>query len=100
MAGVWRSPRAALACIAAGVLCAAAPDLGQVWRSREPRAVVVREVGLEGTALSLEPGRVVVVRQRSGERAQVRAGRGVEGWVRADHLLSLEPSRADIKEPG
>ncbi len=100
MAGVWRSPRAALACITAGVLCAAAPDLGQVWRSREPRAVVVREVGLEGTALSLEPGRVVVVRQRSGERAQVRAGRGVEGWVRADHLLSLEPARVDAKEPG
>jgi BatD DUF11 like domain len=92
LAGVWRSPRVALACLVAGVMCASAPIVDQLWRSREPRAVVLREVGLEGTSLSLEPGRVVVVRQRSGERAQVRAGRGVEGWVRADHLLALGPS--------
>jgi len=36
----------------------------------------------------------VVNRDRShaADRAQVRAGRGVEGWVRSETLLSLEPS--------
>jgi hypothetical protein len=82
-------PRA-VGLLAGAVLCAGAPFVIRAWSVREPRAVVMHEANLEGSPLSLEPGRVVIVRARAGARARVRAGRGVEGWIRADHLALPE----------
>jgi hypothetical protein len=59
--------------------------------ARKSDAAVVREsVALEGTGLELEPGQIVHIVERAGERMQVRAGRGVVGWLPSRALYGLE----------
>jgi len=59
--------------------------------ARKSDAAVVREsVALEGTGLELEPGQIVHIVERGGERMRVRAGRGVIGWLPSRAVYGLE----------
>lgn len=63
-------------------LITALADPVQSWLARGSRnAVVLDEAQLEGTDLELQPGQVVKVEERSGNRARVQAGRTAAGWV-------------------
>lgn len=80
--------------LAAGLLllAAAAAAAVPVQRARfvrTPIAVVETLVPLEGAGIDLDPGQVVRVVERSGERARVRAGRGAEGEVPAGVLRDV-----------
>ena len=58
--------------------------------ARASRAAVSRSVNLVGTGLGLEPGQVVSVVARAGDRVRAVAGHGVVGTLPADVLLPIE----------
>ncbi len=74
-------PVAVLAVLASGA--AVALPLQRSSRSGDPVAVVETLTPLDGAGIELDPGEVVRLLGRDGERIRVRAGRGVEGTVPA-----------------
>lgn len=84
----WLGRRAALACLVAAALLAAADPMQRLWNRREERAVVTSGVPLEGAGVELVPGQVVRIEERDGTRVRVRAGKDARGWVPAATLVS------------
>ena len=78
--------RGRIAPAAAALGGAAVFPVQSLLRARDPRAVVLDRIALEGSGLSLEPGQVVRVRERNGERARVDAGADVVGWMLGSQL--------------
>ena len=86
-----RIPAAAAAALAIG--CAAVFPLQGWTTERATRAVLESEATLQGPDLQLSAGQVVTVLRRSGERANVLAGRDIVGWIPAAMLIDLEAGR-------
>lgn len=73
----------------------------QGWMAeRSGRAVVIRQVPLEGADLELQPGQVVVEVGREGARARVRAGRNDQGVVPAEAIEPVFGKRPPSEEGG
>jgi hypothetical protein len=79
----WPRRLAGGALLALAAAVAVLPPLAQARAARAPLAIVETLVPLEGAGIDLDPGQVVRVVSRAGERVRVRAGRGVEGEVDA-----------------
>lgn len=78
------------------VLAAAAAFASPVesWQARRlDRAVMRAPTVLEGAEVGLEPGQVVRIVSRAESRVRVAAGAGIEGWVPARSIYSLEELR-------
>lgn len=65
------------------VMAAAIHPLQGEWAERSGRAVVLEQATLDGSDIQLDPGQIVIVRSRKGDRLRVRAGRLTEGWLPA-----------------
>jgi hypothetical protein len=73
------------------LLAASAVYPVQGWMAdRAHRGVVTSEVRFEGSAIELEPGQVIRVLARDGDRALAAAGKGISGWIPASALAELE----------
>lgn len=89
---LWpRRSRAVPAAIAALAFMLVMPIEG-AWHARVDRGVMRDSALLEGPDLQLEPGQVVRIIERMGERTRVAAGRGVEGWVSTGLVDSVKSS--------
>jgi hypothetical protein len=85
----WDRRSLALSCLALAVAGSAVEPI-QSWRAlRSGEAVVVSAAGLQGSDVELEPGQLVIVRGREGDRVRVAAGRVVEGWVPAASVAQV-----------
>ena len=82
----WPRRTPALGLVALAIAASAVYPL-QAWLAAHPDREVVRvATTLEGPGLELEAGQVVTVLERGMDRARVRAGRGVTGWIPLDDL--------------
>lgn len=90
--GLW--PRHALwgGALALAVVCAGAFPLQGWVAARIPVAVLDGPATLAGPGLELEPGQVVRILRRAGDRVRVEAGRGIEGWLPARGLIRVDAS--------
>jgi len=78
----WVPRRAWAATLAVVALLAGAIFPAQGWLAeRSGRAVMMAAAPLEGSDLELEPGQLVTIRGREGNRVRVAAGRVADGWV-------------------
>jgi hypothetical protein len=85
----WGQRALALGCLAVAVAASVTEPI-QGWRARSSgEAVVLSASGLQGSDLELEPGQLVIVRGREGDRVRVAAGRVVEGWVPAEAVAQV-----------
>lgn len=82
-----------LAAMLVAVTAAFLPAIENVRARARDEAVVGRAVALEGAGVELDPGQVVRVLGRAGDRARVEAGRGVRGRVPVAVLLSVGEAR-------
>jgi hypothetical protein len=71
------------------VACAIAVPLADRVAGGVTRGVIQSPVRLEGADLELEPGEVVRVVSRSGQRLRASVARGVEGWIPAASVMVL-----------
>ena len=85
----WPKRRLAAICAILSLAAAAAFPL-EGWRlERLDRAVVRTPSTVEGTAIELEPGQVVRITRRSGDRVLVSAGPGTRGWIPARAVFGI-----------
>ncbi len=90
--GFWPRRVPSVAALALAVTCAAVfPFQGWV-AARIPAAVLEGAATLAGPGLELEPGQVVRILSRAGDRVRVEAGRGIEGWLPASGLIRVDAS--------
>jgi hypothetical protein len=89
LAAGWAPRRVAMGLMTAAVLCAAIPPAEHWVASHTPRAVTRQPIELEGAGVELSAGQMVVIKERTGGRAWVRAGNGVEGWLPAGGLIPV-----------
>ncbi|HYM80936.1 MAG TPA: BatD family protein [Candidatus Limnocylindria bacterium] len=78
---LWPGARATLACAALAIVAGAVHPVEGLLARRSGHAVVVKSVLLEGADLELQPGQVVTVTSRAGDRVRIRAGRDEIGVV-------------------
>jgi hypothetical protein len=78
---LWPRRRWAIACGLAALVLGFADPVWTALGSRDRRAVVQESVTIEGTGLDLQPGQVVRVIARRGDRMEIDAGGGVSGSV-------------------
>ena len=85
----WGRGALALGCLALAFGTSVVEPI-QGWRARSSgEAVVLSASGLQGSDVELEPGQLVIVRRREGDRVRVAAGRVVEGWVPAGAVAQV-----------
>jgi hypothetical protein len=65
------------------------------WTARSGRGVVLERAMLEGSDVELDPGQMVRVRERRGDRVRVTAGRVIGGWVSKSAVESVAPARGE-----
>jgi hypothetical protein len=86
---LWSRRGMAIACLALAVAASAVGPI-QGWRALSSgEAVVLSTAGLQGSDVELEPGQLVIVRRREGDRVRVAAGAVVEGWVPAGAIAQI-----------
>jgi hypothetical protein len=65
----------------------------QGWLAeRSGRAVMMASAPLQGSDLELEPGQLVTIRGREGNRVRVAAGKVIDGWVPASSVAPIAGS--------
>lgn len=88
-AGVlWPHRRLAAAAAALVVVCGLIDPIQALLAARADRGVILGPVALAdaGSAVDLQPGQVVHVREQSGGRVRIDAGAGVVGWIPAGSI--------------
>lgn len=75
--------------LALAIAAAAAPPFFHARLLRTPFGVVQVLTPLEGAGIDLDPGQVVHIVNREGDRTRVLAGRGAEGQVPADAVRAV-----------
>ena len=85
----YRRRRWAIVCAMLAVICASAFPIQGAWIARQDRAVVRTPTTLEGTEIELEPGQVVRIKRRQGDRVMVNAGRAIGGWIPARAVFGI-----------
>jgi hypothetical protein len=86
---LWRRRRLAATLAVLALASAAAFPLEGEWIRRLDRAVVRTPSTVEGTEIELEPGQVVRITGRQGDRVKVLAGRGTSGWIPARAVFGI-----------
>ena len=86
---MWRRRRLAVTLAVLALLSAVAFPLEGAWIRRLDRAVVRTPSAVEGTEIELEPGQVVRIMGRQGDRVKVMAGRGTSGWIPARAVYGI-----------
>ncbi|MGH7742831.1 MAG: hypothetical protein ACRENS_12525, partial [Candidatus Eiseniibacteriota bacterium] len=86
---LWRRRRWAALCAMLALGCAFAFPLQSAWNGRLDRAVVRTPTTLEGSEIELEPGQVVRITRRQGDRVLVNAGRATSGWISARAVFGI-----------
>ena len=84
-----RRRRLAVAALVLTLGCTLAFPLEGAWIHRLDRAVVRTPSTVEGTEIELEPGQVVRITGRAGDRVRVSAGRGTSGWIPARAVFGI-----------
>ena len=84
-------PRRGLAfTLAVAAMAAALVFPFQGWvAARSGQAVMLAAAPLEGSDVQLEPGQMVTIRGREGQRVRVAAGRVIDGWVPASAVAPI-----------
>jgi hypothetical protein len=85
---LWPRRRLAAAAAALVVVCGLIDPLQALLADRADRGVILGPVALADaeSAVDLQPGRVVHVREQSGDRVRIDAGAGVVGWIPAGSI--------------
>jgi hypothetical protein len=86
---LWPRRRGAIACALLALVCATAFPLEGAWIRHLDRAVVRSPSTVEGSEIELEPGQVVRIAGRQGDRVKVIAGRGTSGWIPARSVFGI-----------
>jgi hypothetical protein len=86
---LWPRRLVSVSCLAVAVAAACVFPLQGFWLRHSDRAVVRERIAFE-QSLDLETGQVVRILERRQDRLRVSAGRGVEGWIPASAVYSIE----------
>lgn len=82
--------------LACGLLALGVAGIGpleRAWIRASGQAVVLQPARVEGTDIDLDPGQVVRVQRREGERVRVKIGRMTDGWLPATSVGQVAEER-------